>query len=936
MTIMEPTYTQPNFRIRSDDSQTLNADAGWAQNINVDATIDAGQRFRVRFELEETAGNGGNNTFKLQYDLNSAGSWADVICTGNATDTDSPIICVLSNQYSNGDATTDVLSGSAATFVAGEGVANAGDPQLPVTGTINIDSEHTEVEVALVINTIWGENSQLSDGDTIDLRWVEGDGTAFSGSYNNPQITVNITAGHIGGTYVETPKVLIHEDSNGNLYWLSEATAGLNAPVMLKSADNGSTWSIQDGANRPTQNDLESFDVFQDGDTLHMAHYAGNAVYYHTFRTSDHASADTWGTTDTTVFSASGGTPQQCKVVVRSDGDVIVFYNRTATDISLYYKIDTGAGFGSEQTLDAESGVNMTGLTVVMGASDKAHIFYRAGTVIYHRSLDSSDTLSGRESCETIGSVTNAEDPFAGSVYWDDGGTEKVMAVYVDDGGDELLHSCVVANDGTPGTPKTVSGAAVLPNGLDAQQTVASVSVYGDTAYVLYARSSDKDFYSTSSKNDGTWSTDVKQKDAIDGSWMRTIAYTHGSTLWLGYIWDTGAEYTSNSNDATGYIRYDEFVLARLVNPSSAVTIGESVTVSVESPDGSLSVSVSTAIAIGETTTADVSDPQVVVSTGVTVSEIITAILCHLVEVNSAVSIGESALAALVHQISANSAVSIAETITPLLVSLIDVSSGVTVAGAPALEITPEISASTGITIGETTNVAIVLAPDLSVSVSSAITIGNVPTAEFIAEINTSTAITIGQSVTVVAPEAGTEVITVEDGITIGETVTVALSDNEIAVASAITIGETVEPLLVHLVGVSSAVSLAETITAALSDSEIAVSETITIGDSPTVSLGAGVALTISVASAVTIADAPTAEFAPEVVVSSGITIVDAPTIDPLLLIIALSEAITIADDPTVERDLILDNVTDYRALFIMYRDKRLQSQFRDKRAVAD
>ncbi|MHC4240155.1 MAG: hypothetical protein ACYSUC_10440, partial [Planctomycetota bacterium] len=104
-----PVYVQTAFRIRRTDNEGLNTafDAGDpAENTN--ATIDAGVRFRVRFEVDETAGEGVNVTYKIQYNKNTTG-WNDMRAIDDAGGTE-PIEVTWSSQYADGDATTDLLT----------------------------------------------------------------------------------------------------------------------------------------------------------------------------------------------------------------------------------------------------------------------------------------------------------------------------------------------------------------------------------------------------------------------------------------------------------------------------------------------------------------------------------------------------------------------------------------------------------------------------------------------------------------------------------------------------------------------------------------------------------------------------------------------------------------------------------------------------------
>ncbi len=74
----EPPVTQQSaFRVRSDASADLNADAGWAGQANENVTVDADAPFRLRFELETSSVGSDQPSFQLQSRRNG-GEWQPV------------------------------------------------------------------------------------------------------------------------------------------------------------------------------------------------------------------------------------------------------------------------------------------------------------------------------------------------------------------------------------------------------------------------------------------------------------------------------------------------------------------------------------------------------------------------------------------------------------------------------------------------------------------------------------------------------------------------------------------------------------------------------------------------------------------------------------------------------------------------------------------
>ena len=295
----EPTYTMPHFRFRSGDTVGLNVDSDWEAAIDANVTLDAGLVFRVRFEVEETAGNGSATTYKLQYKLN-AGSWTDV-STQSSSSATTPVLALLSNQYTNLDATTNLLSGSSKAFDAGVGLEDSAE-----SSSLNIDNEHTEIEFCLMMIGFSDGYIQLADSDSIELRIIEGDDTVFSGSYNSPTITVAVPDYYVGGCWVESP---VHvgplRDDDGNLYHIMECTSEYNTPIMVKSSDGGKSWAEVDGSNRPSTTDAESGEAVLVGDEIHFVMHKGSSVTYHKFRVSTHSTNPIPGRSQTRLLSVA-------------------------------------------------------------------------------------------------------------------------------------------------------------------------------------------------------------------------------------------------------------------------------------------------------------------------------------------------------------------------------------------------------------------------------------------------------------------------------------------------------------------------------------------------------------------------------------------------------------------------------------------------------
>ena len=550
---MDPSaFIQEYFQIRSGDTEDLNADTGWAAGENVNATIGTGLPFRIRFKVRETDAGTDSTGFKLQVNRNSGG-WVDVDVLGGLAPA---ALAVLSSQFDDGDPTSTELLTSTTTYVDGEGL------EVNSMGNYSLTSEETEFEWCLMIMGFHDGPAQNIATDELEFRVVEADGTVFGGVYTNPTITVSETPGYIGGTYAEHPcRIGPFKDTNGNLYAVIEYAESQNDMAMIKSTDGGDTWRAMDAANRPTENDIEGIDVFQDGDTLHIAH-AASAVYYHRFQMSDHASPDTWEITDEVVDNTiTGHTTQVASLAKRSDGTIVMFYVDAASPDQCLYKIRNGS-WGSSISIDTESSINFVSPFCVLGANDLIHLLYKDDTngIIYHRSLNSSDVLSDRETIKTGVAITSTlRIPYLPPIYYDSSGDEKIMLLYQQIS-DQPLSQKTITNDGSPSSEVAATDNDVEQNEGSSHKVIASADADGTNVHLFYVEKDIYDIWRTSNDDEGGWITDVEEQDAVYAQWFRGFVFTHssgnGGDRVFGYIWDNG------SSGGTGFIQYDEYVIA--------------------------------------------------------------------------------------------------------------------------------------------------------------------------------------------------------------------------------------------------------------------------------------------------------------------------------------------------------------------------------------
>jgi len=180
---------------------------------------------------------------------------------------------------------------------------------------------------------------------------------------------------------------------------------------------------------------------------------------------------------------------------------------------------------------------------------------------VYHKSLDSGDTLSASELVHNDVGIGGSDRAKIGiqPVYWDESGNEKIMGI-VHDESDNYGYSSIITNDGAP--------AAVVQatdNDVDYNMGGGSLAIplvtdsVGSTVYCIYGSRTDGDLW-LAIYSGGSWGTDAKQQTTIQIDWVCGTIFTHssgnGGATVFGYVYD------NDSNGGTGQIWYDEYVIA--------------------------------------------------------------------------------------------------------------------------------------------------------------------------------------------------------------------------------------------------------------------------------------------------------------------------------------------------------------------------------------
>lgn len=163
MTHLSSNTNQRNFRFRTINVDSATANAAFDASdpaLNANTSFNVDTPFRYRVEIDETNDSTGSSVGQLQYSYNS-GAFTDV--TGSSVE----LQATATAGYADGDATTDLISGSAQTFTTGSVDEVDG---LPNT-VPNLKLQQTEFEYCLQMI-----GSAVSNNDTFDLRVFNLDG----------------------------------------------------------------------------------------------------------------------------------------------------------------------------------------------------------------------------------------------------------------------------------------------------------------------------------------------------------------------------------------------------------------------------------------------------------------------------------------------------------------------------------------------------------------------------------------------------------------------------------------------------------------------------------------------------------------------------------------------------------------------------------------
>lgn len=355
------------------------------------------------------------------------------------------------------------------------------------------------------------------------------------------------------------------KSSGGAFYTILRDSTVLSAVEAWKATDPTSSFSEQDGANRPDFGSVTilSLSVFQKGDLLHVAgQNISEEVWYARFDMS----TDAWieistGDRDILVDGAPDGARDACSIAVEETGTDIVILYQGQTDKVMgtnYERIDYAKSTDSGQTWSAGNLVakdgkdesHWTGPRIVRGSSDRVHFFFADWTNLdaYQRTLRSDDTL------ETFPAAIDSA--ISSSIYtvghgvsYVSGAATKIRCPYHDSSSKASVAKFDSADSPGAGDPEDVDVSDNTVR-LYNNSTVSCLAVNGTDLQLLYADFTDQDLYRDSNDDDAGWGTDTEEWDAVDIRHVSSNVYDRSGAK-LAMIVDDG-----------GTVKYNEVALA--------------------------------------------------------------------------------------------------------------------------------------------------------------------------------------------------------------------------------------------------------------------------------------------------------------------------------------------------------------------------------------
>lgn len=356
-----------------------------------------------------------------------------------------------------------------------------------------------------------------------------------------------------GGQFANVGGSKPYISSAGNVYVIikSDLTYKIRA---FKATDPTSSFSnVGTDVAVTSTNAIKGIGTYQVGDVIHVVTMDYTSVAaaidlrYHTFDMS----SDTWTLSNETIkdnmsFPASGTNADFPSISVRSNGDVIVFYNgplvaNMGSDrFRVYYARRVSAVWTVDVAVDNGGATGWYVNGMADGSSDRHHLYFEDNGALdgYQRCLHSDNTLETFPASydTTLGGNYNYSD---GASY-DASGTQKVRVISQDATANQL-NSVKLDSAATPTiTLDTDITGATNPALSNFTSCFSSQSTNLWHAFI----DSVNDIYTQSNANDGGWSTPASFYTGT-ATVIYSNVYTRGGDIVLGMVFvETDPKYT--------------------------------------------------------------------------------------------------------------------------------------------------------------------------------------------------------------------------------------------------------------------------------------------------------------------------------------------------------------------------------------------------------
>jgi hypothetical protein len=444
---------------------------------------------------------------------------------------------ISSPSFEHGAATEDRLAGSGLPFAGGAGLSLA-----TRTPPWTARRQHGEWSLPIVIRRFADQAALNEAGDRFDFRLIGADGQPVPAAVT-ASVRLSVSAGHLGGTFVETPMRLgPWQNETGDLYFIIEPSETWNRAMMLQSTDGGRSWREVDGADRPVTGDLEGLATAYDGERIHVLHQISERVLYHAFDPS--IGVDAWVVRDESVAAPPEPPTQVADLAVRSDGSIVGVYG---SGDGLRYAIRSPEGVWSDaHEIGGPAETTLSGPTVVLGRNDAVHLAYTAsnGTAWARRIEANGGVSKAVRIADSLGTGESDAGALLPLATLEDG--ETVVLVYRTRSGH--LREVRTSGNDVWSDPVRVTDRSVVQSAVDSDQVGADLISDGDALHVLFIEEGTGVLFHTVGTNH-RWSRPEAIVTDADVQWVRgrLIRTTDGRRA-LGFVYDAGSNGGSGRN----------------------------------------------------------------------------------------------------------------------------------------------------------------------------------------------------------------------------------------------------------------------------------------------------------------------------------------------------------------------------------------------------